>query len=426
MPQKRPAIHDEWISVMSEERKSSLSSLQERHESVSLHIEQMALPETFIAARQELLAIKEEQAQICREGLEHSLNGGTMTKKDFDIAVARITAHRLEIGRERVVLKKSKRTVSSDMMEMMPNYDSLSEAYSSLVSSMVLGSSKLGQSQKKETDRGELRKRAYEMYECRRLKDPQDKLRVEEFWCSITREWWSGSVSKSRPPPIKIAHIVPRAFLRVPHQTMKMFDEDTATLSINPRNSLPMHKVLEEAFDSYALVIVPLPPKQGETVKEFRCILADSALANQTFDQGRKYKEVDGVQLQFLNDSRPASRYLYLKYCCAFLYWHQEGQTAWAQNLPSKGYIWATPGEYIRRSMLANLAKGCEDLYLPEAFYKDNTFDDSKSSEVADVDQEDASLTFTGEVVRMYKKTGRLGRDEEDEKSPEVSESEED
>lgn len=129
MPQKRAAMHDEWISVMSEERKSSLSSLQ-------------------------LLAIKEEQAQICREGLEHSLNGGTMTKKDFDIAVARITAHRLEIGRERVVLKKSKRTVSSDMMEMMPNYDSLSEAFSSLVSSMVLGSSKLGQSQKKETDRG--------------------------------------------------------------------------------------------------------------------------------------------------------------------------------------------------------------------------------------------------------------------------------
>jgi hypothetical protein len=299
MPQKRAAIHDEWISVMSEERKSSLISLKERHESVSLHIEQMALPEKFITARKELLAIEEEQAQICCEGLEHSLNGGTMTKKDFDIAVARITAHRLEIGRERVVLKKSKRTVSSDMMEMKPNYDSLSEAYSSLVSSMLLGSSKLGQSQKKEKDREELRKRAYEMYECRRLKDPQDKLRVEEFWCSITRQWWSGSVSKSRPPPIKIAHIVPRAFLRVPHQTMKIFDEDTATLSINPRNSLPMHEALEEAleeaFDSYTLVIVPLPPKQGETVKEFRCILADSALANQTFDQGRKYKEVDGV-----------------------------------------------------------------------------------------------------------------------------------
>ncbi|KAF7513043.1 hypothetical protein GJ744_011309 [Endocarpon pusillum] len=294
------------------------------------------------------------------------------------------------------------------------------------VSSMVLGSSKLGQSQKKERDREELRKGAYEMYECRRLEDPQDKHRVEEFWCPITREWWERSVSKSRPPPIKIAHIVPRAFLRVPHQTMKMFDEDTATLSINPRNSLPMHKVLEEAFDSYALVIVPLPPKQGETVKELGCVLADSALANHTFDHGRKYKEVDGVQLQFLNDSRPASRYLHLKYCCAFLYWHQEGQTAWAQDPSSKGYIWATPGEYMRRSMLANLAKGCGILYLPEAFYKDNTFDDSKSSEIADVDQEDASLTFTGEVVRMYKETGRLGRDEGDEKSPEVSESEED
>ena len=35
-----------------------------------------------------------------------------MTKKDFDIAVARITAHRLEIGRERVILKKSKRTIN--------------------------------------------------------------------------------------------------------------------------------------------------------------------------------------------------------------------------------------------------------------------------------------------------------------------------
>jgi hypothetical protein len=68
---------------MSEERKSSLNSSQERHESVSLQIEQMALPEKYIVARQELLAIEEEQAQVCREGLQHSLNGGTMTKKDF-------------------------------------------------------------------------------------------------------------------------------------------------------------------------------------------------------------------------------------------------------------------------------------------------------------------------------------------------------
>jgi hypothetical protein len=76
---------------------------------------------------------------------------------------------------------------------------------------------------------------------------------------------------------------------------MKIFNEDTATLLINSRNSLPMHKFLEEAFDSYALVIVPLLLKQGETVKEFRCILADSALANQAFNQGRKYEEIDGV-----------------------------------------------------------------------------------------------------------------------------------
>jgi hypothetical protein len=132
----------------------------------------MALPEKYIVARQEILAIKKEQAQVYCKGLKHSLNGGTMTKKDFDIIVARITAHRLEIRRERVILKKLKRTISGDIIEMMPNYDSLLKAYSSLVSSMVLSSSKLGQSQKKETDQEELQKRAYKMYKCRRLKDP--------------------------------------------------------------------------------------------------------------------------------------------------------------------------------------------------------------------------------------------------------------
>ena len=46
----------------------------------------------------------------------------------------------------------------------------------------------------------------------------------------------------------------------------------------------------------------------------------------------------------------------------------------WVSEIEAKGTMWASPGPYLRRSMLVTLARKVSDLYLPESFYSDTTF----------------------------------------------------
>lgn len=39
-----------------------------------------------------------------------------------------------------------------------------------------------------------------------------------------------------------------------------------------------------------------------------------------------------------------------------------------------QGYMWATPGPYLRKTMLVALARKVSDTFLPEAFYGTSTF----------------------------------------------------
>jgi cell wall assembly regulator SMI1 len=42
-------------------------------------------------------------------------------------------------------------------------------------------------------------------------------------------------------------------------------------------------------------------------------------------------------------------------------------------RVEARGYLWATPGPYLRKSMLLTLARRISDQFLPEVFY-DSTF----------------------------------------------------
>lgn len=50
------------------------------------------------------------------------------------------------------------------------------------------------------------------------------------------------------------------------------------------------------------------------------------------------------------------------------------GLTDWVEKSEARGYMWCTPGPYLRKSMLRVLASEVSDNFLPEAFYTDNTF----------------------------------------------------
>jgi hypothetical protein len=72
------------------------------------------------------------------------------------------------------------------------------------------------------------------------------------------------------------------------------------------------------------------------------------------------------------------------------------GDMPWVAEAEAKGQMWATPGPYLRQSMLVTLARQVSDHYLPEVFYKDTTFTESAGSpQMSLEDEEIAALSLS-------------------------------
>jgi hypothetical protein len=76
----------------------------------------------------------------------------------------------------------------------------------------------------------------------------------------------------------------------------------------------------------------------------------------------------------------------------------------------AKGYLWATPGPYLRKSMLFTLARRISDNFLPEVFY-DSTFTIADGCpQRSPEDEEDLAMGFDH---KMQDALAEKGGDEE-------------
>ncbi|KAI9764138.1 MAG: hypothetical protein M1840_008698 [Geoglossum simile] len=89
-----------------------------------------------------------------------------------------------------------------------------------------------------------------------------------------------------------------------------------------------------------------------------------------------KIGDLDGTELEFKNENRPAHRFRYYHFVSTLLRYVRYEKPGWAEkrvNLPT-GKIWATPGPYLRKSMLKALANVIGDCEPSEGVF-DGVFD---------------------------------------------------
>jgi hypothetical protein len=126
-------------------------------------------------------------------------------------------------------------------------------------------------------------------------------------------------------------------------------------------------------------------------------------------------QDIDGRALEFLTPNRPARRYLYLRYVIAFLHQQKLGNVELLGCVEARGYIWATPGPYLRKSMLLTLAGRTSDQPLLEVFY-DSTFTISDGCpQRSPEDEEDLAMGFDH---KMQDALSEKGGDEEGSEDP--------
>ncbi|KAI9772640.1 MAG: hypothetical protein M1840_000234 [Geoglossum simile] len=237
--------------------------------------------------------------------------------------------------------------------------------------------------------------------------------------CAISGEYFS-------PGDVKAAHIVP-VHLGV-ELADYIFGMGTGARLFSIDNCLMLHKDLERAFDKGILVIVPVNSAEKPS-RRWKAVLLNEACRNEVlyFKTLATMTEVDGMELTFQTEHRPAARFLYYHFVVSLLRCRQQREPGW-ENAWVKlrtGKPWPTPGRYLRESMLLSLARTVRDLEDGEieTLIQERTFDvperlaDDEEKEVArrvlDVHQElEERCLLREENLRIY---GSDGEDEEDE-----------
>ncbi|OAL64540.1 hypothetical protein A7C99_3974 [Trichophyton rubrum] len=201
---------------------------------------------------------------------------------------------------------------------------------------------------------------------------------------------------------VRAAHLVPKSLDEI--SVAHLFGAGAVTID-DPRNSLMLEKNIEMAMNMGNVVVVPVkaPSAADETI-QWKLVVTDPALLKHF---------LHGKTLTFLGNNRPTRRYLYFRYVMTYLMLKNQGRLDWVQEVETRKCMWATPGKYLRRSMLINLARRVSDHYLPEVFYKSTTFDGDNST--TNVDETEDTLAINLANSMLTSKEGDDAEDEEEE-----------
>lgn len=169
-----------------------------------------------------------------------------------------------------------------------------------------------------------------------------------KYWCPISKDFFDCD-------SFKAAHIIPQSLEE--GLVDYIFGKGESTRLNTADNCLYIHSSAEKSFDNGNFVLLPRDPHESP-IKTWRIQVTNSFAVN--CDMGRtRLGALHDTDVQFLTDSRPASRFLYYHFVVTLLrnkLYRNPGYETYLVELLS-GKPFAIPGKYLRRSMLLTLAK---------------------------------------------------------------------
>ncbi|KAI9779944.1 MAG: hypothetical protein M1839_007100 [Geoglossum umbratile] len=183
--------------------------------------------------------------------------------------------------------------------------------------------------------------------------DPENQ---DYLWCPILKEYASSDERTA-------AHIVPHS-IGYTNAGYLFGDRDRGAEFIwSMGNGLVMDNNLEKKFDKGDFILVPITVEHGKPSR-WRFILMNEKLRTHGFASmagGRKYGDLDGMELEFKNNNRPAHRFLYYHFVLTLLRYVRKDM----------GYT----RPYLRKSMLKAIANVIGDCEPSGELFGDGVFD---------------------------------------------------
>ncbi|KAL6879185.1 hypothetical protein J3F83DRAFT_725378 [Trichoderma novae-zelandiae] len=173
-----------------------------------------------------------------------------------------------------------------------------------------------------------------------------------EGWCHITGTWY--------PQPLKATHIVP--FALDANKLAEIVFGSIATSVQSPANALLLRPGFHCWLKEYKFVIVPVDRFEG-TLTRWRldvvCPDEDDPHSLTHDLRGWTYgKDVDGKELSFLGENRPATKFLYFHFIITLVRIKDLGRKNWRQTWARyyQERPFPAPSSYMRRSVIRALA----------------------------------------------------------------------
>ncbi|KAJ9286803.1 hypothetical protein DTO021C3_5535 [Paecilomyces variotii] len=330
----------------------------------------------FVDQRAQVLEAEIDLIKAYRSGLSNLKATNKIDIGEYDKTFREIESRKRRLDHESLLLKRQRKALEEDIDDEISarigasreELDRIMEiAYSSLVTDRVMSASKLKlQRQGPKHNQSKYRERVIRYLQAQ----PHESV----VWCHI--------LGRALPrSSVKAAHIVPKSLES--EQLSYFFGASELRVSMDKRNGLTLLDTLEECLDAGQIVIVPMPPQPEEEATRWKCLVIDHEIMDNVvlaMDDTIRFKDIHGKALEFLSNSRPAKRYLYFRFIITYLFHKRRASNLeWVEEVEAKGTLWATPGPYLRKSMLVALARRASDHYAPEAFWN-GTFEESKES----------------------------------------------
>ena len=291
----------------------------------------------FLDLRQEQLQNHQEQLLILYRGLKQTFVDGQMEKAEYRKEIdscwakrAKLAAEDLTISRQRARLLKG---LDAEKERREPDCPA---AYAELMKNLYKSNERPAAWEARNEHKDSVWSPG--LIECYNAEHPEEGILL---WCPIMRRYIVDAA-------INAAQIVPHSigYSNAGH----LFGESNIGFDLiwSIRNGIIMTDALEKHFGKGDFVLVPVEPADPETEPfGWRFILMNEKLRNHPVgDSSTKYDDLDGRELEWKNDNRPARRFLYYHFVTTLLRYARYETPGWAEKriTLSKGKLWATQG----------------------------------------------------------------------------------
>lgn len=204
-----------------------------------------------------------------------------------------------------------------------------------------------------------MRANAIILYGARPTKDDNVALeRKDLVRCCIT-----GSFNVQAVMPVIAAQVVP-TMIGFELMSYLVGFEGAARLH-SPDNCLFMKSNVEKAFRNGHLILLPL--NHDLPIRRWKVMLTSKSAMDTNYlrrDGEGFLRDLDGKEVAFRTEHRPASRFLYFHYVVTLLRCKGERRHGWKElwDRLSTMNPWPMSGQYLRKSMLVTLGREVADI----------------------------------------------------------------